>query len=138
MAQGTKKKSRLWSLKEIKKIAEIVESAIASGKSKMAGMDEAAAHFGVTRNAIHIRYSRYKKGESMTRVKRNTAKEPTKGKLRGPYKKRKYTKRKTAVTNPVVKDSNKLVFPIGLLTAHAPKIKELIVDFDARSVTYTF
>ena len=170
--QGTKKKSRLWSLKEIKKVAEIIESAMASGKSKMAAMDEAAAHFGVTRNAIHIRYGRYKKGESMTRVKRNTAKKPTKGVKRGPYGKRKkytkkpvinaiiddggisrvkrkYTKRvlnfkedkspvAAAFAKRVVADSNKLVFSIGLLTAHVPKITAITVDFDTRSITYTY
>jgi hypothetical protein len=103
MAQGTKKKSRLWSLKEIKKVAEIIESAIASGKSRNAAMDEAAAHFGVTRNAIHIRYGRYKKGESMTRVKRNTAKTSTKGVKRGPYgKRRKYTKK--PLINAIIDD----------------------------------
>ena len=90
MAQGKKKKSRLWSHSEIKKIVEIVESAIALGKTKIAGMDEAATHFGVTRNAINLRYGRYKKGESMTRIKRNTAKTSTKGQgvPRKPYKKR--------------------------------------------------
>lgn len=87
----TKKKSRLWSLSEIKKMAEIIESGINAGKTKGEAYDEAASHFGVTRNAIHIRYHRYKDGVSMTRVKRNTSKKPTKGLKRG-----KYTKKSTA------------------------------------------
>jgi hypothetical protein len=146
MSQGTKKKSRLWSLKEIKEIVDIVESAMVQGKTSGAAMDEAAAHFGVSRNAINLRYLRYKKGESMTRVKRNTAKKPTKGMKRGPYKKRrkilKFKEDKSlaaaALAKRIVAESNRLVFPVSLLAAHIPRIKEVIVDFDARSITYTY
>ena len=148
--QGTKKKSRLWSLKEIKKVAEIIESAMASGKSKMAAMDEAAAHFGVTRNAIHIRYGRYKKGESMTRVKRNTAKKPTKGVKRGPYgKRKKYTKRKIesiqkeaagevetfSQKQSMTKELRKMVIDLMNTSGH---IKGVSVDLSSKSFTVIF
>ncbi|TXG80325.1 MAG: hypothetical protein E6R13_08335 [Spirochaetes bacterium] len=133
MAKETKKTSRLWSMKELKKMAEIVQLAVNSGKSKGDALQEAADYFGVTRNAIHVRYLRYKKGQSLPRVKRNTIKKPTKGMKRGPYKKRKLK------INPILEDADKkLVFPISLLTAHQPKIKELIVDFDNRAITYTY
>lgn len=155
MAQGTKKKSRLWSLKEIKKVADIVESAIASGKDKRTAYDEAATYFGVTRNAIHIRYGRYMKGESMTRVKRNTTKTSTKGVIRGPYKKkRKYTRRNgvkpgpkpkmnyspviKALSKRIIDESNRIVLPIALLGAAIPRVMAVTIDFDTRSVTYTY
>jgi hypothetical protein len=90
MAQGTKKKSRNWSLKEIKEIAKIIEDTVATGKTKLDGYDAAATHFGVTRNAIGIRYGRYLKGIKLPKVKKNTTKKPTKGEgvPRKPYKKR--------------------------------------------------
>jgi hypothetical protein len=90
MAQGKKKKSRLWSLKEIKAMAVMIEAAIKAGKDKKVACSEAASYYGVTPNAISIRYGRYLKGESMQRTKRNTVKKPTKGEgvPRKPYKKR--------------------------------------------------
>lgn len=90
MATVKKKKSRHWSLKEINNLAFGIETAIKSGKDKLAAYDEAAAHYGVTRNAIMIRYGRYLKGVNIPKVKKNTVKKPTKGEgvPRKPYKKR--------------------------------------------------
>lgn len=133
MAQGKKKKSRLWSHSEIKKIVEIVESAIASGKTKLAGMDEAATHFGVTRNAINIRYGRYKKGESMTRIKRNTAKTSTKGIKRGPYgKRRKYTKRNSIAKYPITHN----VYPVAREITF--DIRDIKVDLVNKKITFVY
>lgn len=81
------KKSRNWSLAEVNELVEIVDSA----KSKKEGCEKAAEKFGVTPNAIHIRYLRFKKGESMQHMQKNkkTRKKATAGVTRGPYKKRK-------------------------------------------------
>ena len=85
-----KRKSRNWSVKEMKQIEIFIDGAVAAGKSKMQGYDDAAAHFGVTRNAISIRYGRYLGNIKMSKAKTNTVKEPTvdKVKTRKPYKKR--------------------------------------------------
>lgn len=85
-----KRKSRNWSTKEIKQISIFVDGAIAAGKTKLEGYDDAAAHFGVTRNAISVRYGRFLKGISLPKSKKDTTKKPTKGEgvPRKPYKKR--------------------------------------------------
>lgn len=82
-----KKKSRNWSLAEVKDIASIVEST----EIKKLGIETAAEKYGVTPNAINIRYTRYKKDQATKHLKKNkkTTKLPTAGKKRGPYKKRK-------------------------------------------------
>jgi hypothetical protein len=85
-----KRKSHNWSTKEMKQIGVFVDDAIAAGKSKVQGYDDAATHFGVTRNAISIRYGRYLGRIKMSKAKANTVKEATIGKTktRKPYKKR--------------------------------------------------
>jgi hypothetical protein len=146
MTKKTKKTSRLWSINELKKMAEIVELTIMSGKSKGDALQEAADYFGVTKNAVNIRHLRYKRGQSLTRVKRNTIKKPTKGIKRGPYKKKKksltFKEDKSPVVAALAKrtvaESNRIVLPISFLSVSVPKIEAIIVDFDARSITYTY
>lgn len=81
------KKSRFWSPKEVEELVLIVESA----NSRKEGLQTAADRFGVTPNAIHIRYTRFKKNVSVKHLKKGkkSRKAPTAGKTRGPYKKRK-------------------------------------------------
>lgn len=143
-----KRKSVRWSLKDIKKIEEFVKNAVALGGTEKDGLIDAAKHFGVTKNAVQCRLWKYKRGLSTGGLKQKTTKKAFKRKpygKRGPYKKRKSLKFKedksplaAALAKRLVAESNRLVFPVSLLSMQVPKIKELVVDFDARSITYTY
>lgn len=82
----TLKKSRFWSLKEVNELVQIVESA----SSRKEGLQAAADKFGVTPNAIQIRYGRFKNGVSVEHLKKGkkSRKKPTAGETRVSYKKR--------------------------------------------------
>ena len=158
-------KSKRWSMKDITVIKKFIKEATDAGHDEHTGIVNAAAHFGVTPNAVKIRYGRYLRNEDMGGLKKNTTKVPIVRKTRKYTKKqvvdviiddggisrvkRKYTKRvlnfkedkspvAAAFAKRVVADSNKLVFSIGLLTVHVPKITAITVDFDTRSITYTY
>jgi hypothetical protein len=130
------KNSKRWSMKDIKTIEKFIKDATDAGQVKEEGIKLAAKHFGVTINALRIRYGRYCKGKQVAGLKKNTTKVPMK------RKKRKYTKRAGMKPGPkpkhLIAESNKLVFPLALLACHVPKITAITVDFDTRSVTYTY
>lgn len=137
------KKSKRWSIADIRTIKKFVLDAKNAGMDGHDGLKEAAKHFGITLNAVRIRYGRFIKGKQVANLKKNTTKEPMERKTR------KYTKRTSAkprpnpelvktLANHLIKESNKLVFPLGLLAAHVPKITAITVDFDTRSITYTY
>jgi len=112
MAQGTKKKSKRWSMADIKAIKKFINTAVDAGGYEEDGIKNAAAHFGVTPNAVYIRWGRYNKGIKVGKL--NTTKVPIVRKKRKYTKKplidaiiddggisrvkRKYTKRKGSVT----------------------------------------
>lgn len=144
------KHSKRWSLKDIKTIEEHVNTAIAAGKTERDGLVDAAKHFGLTLNALHLRWGRWKKGEHSKRLKKNTTKIPMKrkksrsdkGKKRGP---RKAIKAKV-IDNPIanalakrlVSESNRVVLSTTQLFAGVPRVNEVIIDFANKSVTFTY
>jgi len=124
-----KRKSRNWSVKEMKQILIFIDGAVAAGKSKMQGYDDAAAHFGVSRNAISIRYGRYLGNIKMSKAKPNTVKEPTVGKTktRKPYKKR----------NPIAKyPVTHNVYPVAREITF--DIRDVKVDLVNRKITFIY
>lgn len=143
-------KSKRWSLKDIETIKNYVKQALTEGKTEREGLQEAAKHFGLTSNAVFIRWLRLKKGEHVKRLKKNTTKVPLKrrktrsdkGKRRGP---RKAIKAKVdnsriakAFAKRVVAEANRVVLPIDMLSVVVPKVANVVVDFDAKSITYNY
>ena len=109
-----KKKSKRWSMADIKTIKKFVLTAQNEGLAEHVGLQAAATHFGVTLNSINLRWRRWLKGEAVKTLKRKTTKVPMVRKKRKYTKKqvvdviiddggisrvkRKYTKRKGSVT----------------------------------------
>ena len=83
-------KSKKWSMKDIKTIQRVIKHGLATGKSEKECLQSAADYFGITLNAITLRWKRWKKGEHMETLTRGTTKIPL------VRKKRNYTKRKIA------------------------------------------
>lgn len=83
----TKRKLRKWSLPELKAIDKYIQDGLQEGKDIKELYKVTADTYGVTPNAINVRYGRYKRGQSIPKKSTNTVKEPTAGK-RGPYKPR--------------------------------------------------
>lgn len=140
---GRTKNSKRWSEKDLKLMHKLMKAALAEGLSKYDAKVKVGEHFGVTPMAIDVRYNRWLAG--MKGTSKNTNKVPVKRKYgkRGKYNK----KAKTAVKEtPVVKtrakrsdpESSNLVFSLGLLNAHKPQIKDITINFEARTITYTF
>lgn len=145
-----KRKSNNWSTKEMKQIGIFVDGAIAAGKTKVHGYDEAAAHFGVTRNAISIRYGRYLGKIKMSKAKPNTEKTPSVGKVK---QKRFYKKRIGDATNflanhgaiqevesfsqkqSMTRELRKMVIDLMNTSGH---IKAVSVDLSNKSFTVIF
>ena len=108
-----KKKSKRWSMADIKTIKKFVLTAQNEGLAEHVGLQAAATHFGVTLNSVNLRWRRWLKGEAVKTLKRKTTKVPMVRKKRKYNKrlvdviiddngiapvKRKYTKRKGAAT----------------------------------------
>jgi hypothetical protein len=108
-----KKKSKRWSLADIKTIKKFVLTAQNEGLAEHVGLQAAATHFGVTLNSVNLRWGRFNKGQQVDKLKKNTTKIPMVRKKRKYNKrlvdviiddngiapvKRKYTKRKGAAT----------------------------------------
>ena len=140
---GRTKNSKRWSEKDLKLVHKMMLEGAEKGLTKYQAKQEVGKHFGVTALAIDVRYNRWLKG--MKGTSKNTNKVPVKRKYgkRGKYNK----KAKTAVKEtPVVKtrakrsdpESSNLLFSLGLLNAHKPQIKDITINFDARTITYTF
>lgn len=158
-------KSKRWSMKDITVIKKFIKEATDAGYEEHVGIVNAATHFGVTPNAVKIRYGRYLRSEDMGNLKKNTTKVAIIRKSRKYTKKQvvdaiiddggiskvkgKYTKRTlkfkedkspvaAAFAKRIIAESNRLVFPLALLAASVPKITAITVDFDTRSITYTY
>ena len=152
-------------MKDIRTIKNYVKVANNMGQPDHEGLKAAATHFGVTLNSVNLRWKRFNAGVHMDGLKGNTTKEPMNRKNRKYTKKsigdaiiddggiskvkRKYTKRTlkfkedkspvaAAFAKRIIAESNRLVFPLALLAAHVPKITAITVDFDTRSITYTY
>ncbi len=124
-----KRKSRNWSTKEMKQIGIFVDGAIAAGKSKVQGYDDAAAHFGVTRNAISIRYGRYLGRIKMSKAKANTVKEATIGKTKT---RKPYTKRNPIAKYPITHN----VYPVAREITF--DIRDVKVDLVNKKITFVY
>ena len=123
----TKKKSKWWSAADIRKIKAIMKTAEEEGLERGVGLVRAADHFGVTRNAIVIKLGRLEKGIKSNHLNRPTSKVPV--------------VRKAKVNHsPVVDEpkSNKIIIPVELLINASAKVKKVIIDFDNRSIAYTY
>jgi hypothetical protein len=72
----TKKKSKWWSAADIRKIKAIMKTAEQEGLTMSDGINKAAEHFGVTRNAVVIKLGRLAKGIKSNHLNRPTTKVP--------------------------------------------------------------
>jgi hypothetical protein len=141
-----KKKSKRWSMADIKAIKKFINTAVDAGGYEEDGIKNAAAHFGVTPNAVYIRWGRYNKGIKVGKL--NTTKVPI------VRKKRKYTKRKGAATlvdnikrqaveevqdfsqkQALTKELRKMVIDLMNTSGH---IKAVSVDLSNKSFTVIF
>jgi hypothetical protein len=123
----TKRKSKWWSAADIRKIKAIMKTAEDEGLGRTVGLVRAADHFGVTRNAISIKLGRIQRGEKSSHLNKLTTKIPV--------------VRKAKVNHsPVVDEpkSNKIIIPVELLINASAKVKKVIIDFDNRSIAYTY
>ena len=146
--QGTKKKSKRWSMKDIRTIKKFVLTAKNEGMEEHVGLQAAATHFGVTLNSVTLRWRRFHKGIATKTLKRKTTKVPME------RKKRKYTKKKfspamleaiqgkavTEVNTYVEKQSmtrelRKMVIDLMNTSGH---IKAVSVDLSNRSFTVIY
>jgi len=137
----TKKNSKRWSMKDIRTIKDFIKTAEEAGGSQTSGLKNAAQHFGVTFNAISIRWGRYNRGKQVNQLK--TTKIPV------VRKKRKYTKRKlqTIQTSAVkevegflqdqamTKELRKMVIDLMNTSGH---IKGVSVDLSNKSFTVIY
>jgi len=92
-------KSKRWSKKDIKQIQSIIEAAKAAGNTEHSGLAAAAKYFGVSLNAVTIRWGRWKRGLQTGNLKKATTKVPM------VRKKRKYVKR-IKLNIPIWSDSS--------------------------------
>lgn len=84
-----KKRSRRWSLNELKDLHSTIHYAEKVGDSIDLAKEALADKYQVTVNAINLRHRRYLAGKSVPDRNKATVKEPTLGKgKRRPYKKR--------------------------------------------------
>ena len=65
-------KIKNWNAEDLKKMEEIVMSA----PSQVLGQKLAAEHFGTTYASIQCRWSRYKRGQNMGRIKKKVKRNP--------------------------------------------------------------
>ena len=112
----TGRKSKRWSMADIRTIKKLVLTAKNEGLEEVVGLKAAATQFGVTLNSVTLRWRRWNKGEATKTLKRKTTKIPMERKKRAKRQynkrlidviiddngiapvKRKYTKRKGAAT----------------------------------------
>lgn len=73
---ATKRKSKWWSAADIRKIKAIIKASEDQGFSRSVGLNTAAQHFGVTRNAITIKLGRLERGIKSSHLNRPTSKVP--------------------------------------------------------------
>lgn len=69
-------KSKRWSEKDIKQIKSIIEAAQVAGNTEHSGLAAAAKYFGVSLNAVTIRWGRWKRGLQTGNLKKATTKVP--------------------------------------------------------------
>lgn len=122
------KKSKRWSMKDIKKIKSFLDLARAEGNEEYVGIVAAAQFFGITPNAVRIRYGRYLKGQDLTGLKNNTTKVPMH------RKKRKYNRSTPIVPQPH-KDLKAAVIEGRSMTF---KITNVNVDLAAGTITVNY
>lgn len=122
-----KKKSKWWSAADIRKIKAIIKTAEEEGLERGVGLVRAADHFGVSRNAISIKLGRLERGIKSNHLNRPTSKVPI-------------VRKEKVDHSPVVDESksNKIIIPVELLINTTAKVKKVIIDFDNRSIAYTY
>ena len=144
-----KKNSKRWSMKDIRTITKFIKEAVDNGGSEEQGKIAAAQHFGITINAIRIRYGRYLRGLQVP--KKNTTKVPIKRKTgkRGNYKKKQFSPamldaiQGNAVTEvntyiekqSMTKELRKMVIDLMNTSGH---IKAVSIDLSSKSFTVIY
>jgi hypothetical protein len=120
-------KSKRWSEKDIKQIKSIIEAAQVAGNTEHSGLAAAAKYFGVSLNAVTIRWGRWKRGLQTGNLKKATTKVPI------VRKKRKYVKRINPNT-PTWSDSSQpaLLNLIEKRKMHS-ELKKRVIDLLATS-----
>jgi hypothetical protein len=126
----TKRKSKWWSAADIRKIKAIIKTAEEEGLERGVGLVRAADHFGVTRNAIVIKLGRLERGIKSSKLNRKTIKIPITRKAVVP--------KQSQTVNDVPSPGTKISLSINILSQKVPKIDKIIVDFDNKSITYTY
>jgi len=121
----TGRKSKRWSMKDIAVIKKYIGEAKDTGHDQHVGIVNAAAHFGVTPNAVKIRYGRYLIGEDMGGLRKNTTK------VAMVRKTRKYTK-KISATYPVTHN----VYPVAREITF--DIRDVKVDLVNKKITFVY
>lgn len=122
-----KRKSKWWSKSDINKIREIIKTAEETGLTRSQGIDKAAEHFAVTRNAIVIKLGRIDRSIKISKLNRPTTKIPIVRKAKANHS--------PAVDEP---KSNKIIIPVEFLINATARVKKVIIDFDNRSIAYTY
>jgi hypothetical protein len=80
---GQKKRSRFWSKADLKTMMSIINNR----EVLQHGINDAAKYFGVTPNAVHLRYKRFKAKKAMGRINlENIEKTPVKSNMPKGYK----------------------------------------------------
>lgn len=72
----TRRKSKWWSASDIRKIRAIIKASEDQGFGRSVGLNRAAEHFGVSRNAIVIKLGRLERGIKSNYLNRPTSKVP--------------------------------------------------------------
>lgn len=123
----TKRKSKWWSAADIRKIKTIIKSAEDEGLGRTVGLLRAADHFGVSRNAITIKLGRLERGIKSSHLNKPTTKIPV-------------VRKEKVDHSPVVGEpkSNKIIIPVEFLINATARVKKVIIDFDNRSIAYTY
>jgi len=71
-----KRKSKKWSISDIRKIKAFIKAAEEVGLTRSHGINRAAEYFGVTRNAVVIRLGRTERNQKVSLLDRPTVKVP--------------------------------------------------------------
>jgi len=116
--QGTKKKSKRWSMKDIRTIKNYVKVANNMGQPDHEGLKAAATHFGVTLNSVNLRWKRFNSGVHTGSLKGNTTKEPMN------RKNRKYTKKQ--VVDAIIDDGG--IQDFGQKQALTKELRRMVID----------
>lgn len=112
-------KSKRWSLKDIRVIKKYILQAKNEGMEESVGLKAAATHFGITLNAVRIRWGRYNQGENISDLNKGTTKIPVN------RKKRKYTKKEVKTIH---KEAAEEVESFSQKQSMTRELRKMVID----------